>query len=225
MERIKSAVFLPLLLFLIHCATTDIRAIRNQEIPDIKLRRLLVIAPFKDIGIRQDTEGSFSVSLKSYLRKFKIYGRAGYDRYKPVDVVFLRSIDILPPFKMYNDSDVAEKLREQKIEGILAVALEDYWTAQTYVPRSSETTGEFKIYGGSLQYESYTKESGGYYISKPRVKFEIRLYDVASGEILWMATSATKGNAFANYDNLIESLSMKILEELVKEDIITKQKE
>lgn len=183
----------------------------------------MVVAPFRDIGLRQETEGSFIASLKTYQEKTKIYRRTRYDRYRPIEVDFLRSIDIIPPFKEYNHNEIGEKLSEKEIDGILVVALEDYWTSQTYIPKFSETKGEFKVYGNALHYDSYTQESGGYYISKPRVKFEIRLYDVASGEVIWMATSVTTGNAFAKYGNLVESLSMLVLEELAKEDIITKQ--
>ncbi|GAH01571.1 unnamed protein product, partial [marine sediment metagenome] len=72
----------------------------------------------------------------------------------------------------------------------------------------------------SLYYRSYTQEYGGYYISKPNVKFEIRLFDSRSGQVAWLATSLTKGNAFADYDALANSLAKKVVEMLIEEDML-----
>ena len=67
-----------------------------------------------------------------------------------------------------------------------------------YIPETSSSQGDVSLYGNSLYYESYTREYGGYYVSKPRVKFEIRLFEVKSGEIAWIAISLTRDNAFAD---------------------------
>jgi hypothetical protein len=191
------------------CATTKLSSIKNPDVQGIKLHKIMIVAPFSDIGTRRNTEEAFVKNLNA-----KCY------YYKKIDSYGVCSIDIIPPFKEYSYFEVEKKMLDAEVDGILVVALEDYWTSQAYVPKSSEESGEFKFYGNSLSYKSYTKEHGGYYISKPRVKFDIRLFAVDSGEIIWMGTSVTKGNAFANYGTLLESLSKSVVDDLHKKGIL-----
>ena len=54
----------------------------------------------------------------------------------------------------------------------------------------------------SLYYSSYTK-SKRYYVYYPNVSFETRLFDIKSGQVAWLVSSTTSGNAFADYENLV----------------------
>jgi PKD repeat protein len=98
--------------------------------------------------------------------------------------------------------------------------LKDYWTSESYVPKSSSTQGSANLYGNSLYYRSYTQQYGGYYVSKPNVSFETRLFDRKSGEVAWLVSSTTRGNAFADYGNLASSLAKKVVSELKKEEML-----
>lgn len=204
-----------IIMLALNCATTTLGTAMNPDMKHVKLRKIMVVAPFADLLLRRETERRFPKNLKVYRSTSGYYNRLPKD-------CFLQSLDIIPPYKEYTVEELNAKLWDNSIDGILVVALEDYWTSQTYMPRASKTEGEIRTYGNSLFYESYTQESGGFYVSKPSVKFDIRLFDVTSGEIIWMATSVTSGNAFANYGTLMESLSMSVIKELTKEDIITK---
>ena len=194
--------FLIFAMFLVGCAKTTLSTIRNPELFQIKFGKLLVVAPFSDIDLRKQTEDAF-------IAKFNLSG-----------VNAISSMQRIPPVKDYSEQELLKILEQDKIDGILVVGLKDYWTSQTYVPKSSSSRGSASLYGNSLYYRSYTQEYGGYYISKPNVKFEIRLFDSRSGQIAWLATSLTKGNAFADYNNLANSLAKKVVKMLIEENIL-----
>jgi hypothetical protein len=194
--------FLIFAMFLVGCAKTTLSTIKNPELYQIKFEKLLVVAPFSDIGLRKQTEDAF-------IAKFNLSG-----------VNAISSMQRIPPVKDYSEQELLKILEQDKIDGILVVGLKDYWTSQTYIPKSSSSRGSASLYGNSLYYRSYTQEYGGYYISKPNVKFEIRLFDSRSGQIAWLATSLTKGNAFADYNNLANSLAKKVVKMLIEENIL-----
>ena len=45
----------------------------------------------------------------------------------------------------------------------------------------------------------------------PRVEFEIHLFDSANGALARKAVTLTRGNAYANYETMVRSLSAKIV--------------
>jgi len=195
-------LFLIFAMFLVGCADTTLSTIRNPELSQIKFGKILVVAPFSDIGLRKQTENNF-------IAKFNLSGMNA-----------ISSIQIIPPVKDYNEQELLNILEQNKIDGILVVGLKDYWTSQSYVPKSSSSQGTASLYGNSLYYRSYTQEYGGYYISKPNVKFEIRLFDSKSGQIAWLVTSVTRGNAFADYNTLANSLAKEVVKRLIEENML-----
>jgi len=80
--------------------------------------------------------------------------------------------------------------------------------------------GTSALTGNTINYLSHTQQYGGYYISKPRVRYEMRLFDVLTGNTAWVATSVTRGNAFARFDTLIGSLAETTVEKLKEDGLI-----
>jgi hypothetical protein len=111
-------------------------------------------------------------------------------------------------------------LSERKITGVLLITLTDAYSKQVYVPASSSTQGQATLSGNTINFSSHTEEYGGYHVSKPRVRYEIRLYDVAKGSTAWLATSLTRGNAFARFDTLIGSLADTSVEKLKNDGLL-----
>jgi len=191
-----------LAIFLSGCASTTLSTISNPELSQLKFGKILVVAPFSDIGLRKQTEDAF-------IMKFNLSGMNA-----------ISSIQRIPPVRDYNQKELLKILEQDKIDGILVVGLKDYWTSQTYVPKSSSSQGSASLYGNSLHYRSYTQEYGGYYISKPNVKFEIRLFDSKSGQVAWLTSALTKGNGFADYNTLANSLAKKVVKRLIEENML-----
>ena len=210
----KARIYILLIFSLVRCATTSISAIRNKEVEPVTFNRIMVFAPFKDIGWRQKTEASFvSKMLKKELYGKKEPPRNPYykdfvDKYETETCSCgVSSIEIIPPFREYSPEDLESRYSKSKIDGILVVALEDFWTY------------DFQVY----QYNSYINSVVGFTVSKPRLRFDIRLVDVVSGEIVWMATAITAGNVLAERQDLLESLAGSITDELFKERFLIEE--
>ena len=204
MKNFKQFLLVLVIFYLSGCAWTTLETIKNPELLQVKFRKLLVVAPFSDIGLRKQTENAF-------IAQFNLSG-----------VNAISSIDLIPPVKDYNEQELLKILEQSNIDGVLVVGLQDYWTSQTYIPKSSSSRGSASLYGNSLYYQNYTQEYGGFYISKPRVKFEIRLFDSKSSQVAWLGTSFTRGNAFADYNTLAKSLAKEIVKKLREENVIEK---
>ncbi|MGC8898745.1 MAG: hypothetical protein ACP5ON_11015 [Bacteroidota bacterium] len=204
MRYLKQVLLMLIVLYLSGCAWTTLSTIKNPELSQVKFRKILVVAPFSDIGLRKQTENAF-------IAQFHLSG-----------VNAISSIELIPPVKEYTEQELLNILQQNNIDGVLVVALQDYWTSQEYIPKSSSTQGSASLYGNSLYYQSYTQEYGGYYISKPRVKFNIRLFERKSGQVAWLATSLTRGNAYADYNTLANSLAKEVVKKFREENVISK---
>lgn len=196
------------------CATTSISAIRNKEVEPVTFTKIMVFAPFDDIGWRQKTEASFvsemqrkDIFAKEVPPRNPYYKDNVKEYYSDTSTYGVPSIDIIPPFRDYAPEDLQARYAEANVDGILVVALDDFWTT------------DFQIF----QYYSYTRTVIGYTLSKPSFKFDIRLIDVASGEIMWMATTVTAGNIFADRGELLKSLAHSVIGELDKESFVIKE--
>lgn len=193
------SVLLAALAALASCATTSATTVRNPQYDDIRFDKIMVSAPFQDLELRKQTEGEFVEDL----------------RYYGVDAV--AAIDLLPPIKQYSDEEIAAVIDKHDIDGVMTIALTDAYSEQGYVPPTTSTTGSTSITNSSIYSQSTTTTSGGYYVSKPRAEFEINLFDAGNAEVVWKATSLTRGDAFSNYKTLIRSVSDEIVRTYVDE--------
>jgi hypothetical protein len=94
-----------------------------------------------------------------------------------------------------------------------------------YVPQTSSTTktkGNVNVYGNTATYKkkSTTTYEGGYTLKKPWAEFETRLYDVSNGQMAWIASSFTIGNAYANRNTIINSYCGKKVEQLLEDNLL-----
>jgi hypothetical protein len=160
------------------------------------------MAPFADLESRTKAESVF------------------VERFAKYSVEGVPSIRVLMPTHTYTAQEIATLLSENAIDGVLLVTLTDAYTEQVYVPRASSTSGQATVIGDIVSYSAQTQHYGGYYISKPRVRYQMQLYDVSTGNMAWVATSLTAGNAFAGFDILIGSLADTAVEKLKKDGLL-----
>jgi len=174
----------------------------DPSIPSRSYQTILVIAPFADLESRKIAEDMFVTKLS------------------PSGVLGLPSLSILFPGRNYSNEEFSKLILDSGADGILLVTLTDAYTEQTYVPPSSYSTGTATLQGNVARYSATTQHYGGYYISKPRVRYDIRLFDVSTGQTAWMGTSLTRGNAFARFPKLVESLADTAVEQMRKDRLI-----
>jgi len=198
----KSLIILSAAL-LFSCAWTDVTSIKDPNYSQIQFNNVLVVAAFSDIEYRQKTELAFKKQLEKQ------------------GVNAVRSIDMFPPTREVSNTELIDTVKENNIQCVLIIAFSDYWTSESYIPPYSTTSGSASIIGNSIYYSQTTQTYGGYHFSKPRINFELRLYDTQTGTTAWIAKTHTKGNAYANFNTLINSLASKSVKTLSEEDLIS----
>ena len=62
--------------------------------------------------------------------------------------------------------------------------------------------------------------TGGYYVSSPRVRHELTLYDRETKRMAWVATSLTKGDSQAGFEHLIRALADEAVETLADDGLV-----
>jgi hypothetical protein len=113
-------------------------------------------------------------------------------------------------------------LRELSVDAVLTLQPTGSGTSSTYVPQTSHTTGSATVIGNTVTGSSTTQTYGGYSIEKPWANSEVVLRSTSDGTVAWYATAASGGNAFAGWDDLINSASSKAVSKLVSDGVFQK---
>lgn len=189
--------------FFFSCAWTNVTSMRDPNYSETQFDSILVVAPFSDIEYRQYTESAFQKEMKK--RGANVF----------------RSIDMFPPTRYVSNTELLNTLVQNDIEAVLIIAFSDYWTSVGYIHPFSTTNGSASIIGNSIYYSQRAQTYWGFYFSKPRITFELRLYDTERGSTVWIAKTHTRGNAFADFKTLINSLARKSTKTLFEENLIS----
>lgn len=191
-----------LALLLMACASTSMTTMRDPAAGRTAYHRLLIVAPFVDLEARTQAEHIFVTQLAS----------------KGIQAI--PSISVLLPTRTYTHEEVVALLAAQRLDGVLLVRLTEAATEQVYIPPITTTTGQATRHGNVLNFSAQTQQVGGYSIPQPRVHYELRLIDASTGQTVWLATSRTRGNAFARFETLVTSLASTALEKLHQDGMI-----
>ena len=73
---------------------------------------------------------------------------------------------------------------------------------------------------GKLKLRSETTKSGGYFVSLPRMRHEIRLIDFETGKVAWLGAAYSKCDRYAEWDNVFKSLSKKTVKMLIRDGLV-----
>jgi len=133
----------------------------------------------------------------------------------------VKAIDVFFPAQTYSSEEVLQRFKDLSIDGILTLQPTGAGTTTTYIPKSSHTTGNAHFYGNTVVGSSRTYDFGGFSVAKPIASYEAVLQSTEDGSVLWYATAKSKGNAFADWENLIKSASGKVVNKLVAEGLLT----
>ena len=106
------------------------------------------------------------------------------------------------PLKQYTNDEFLKIFAEKNIDGVLIVQLTDAYTKTTYHSNSQTT---YNPYTRGINTQTNTNA-----INKPRREYAVNIYDAETFERVWMSTSLTKGNAFADEEKLLKSLAGEI---------------
>lgn len=192
------------LLSLTGCAFTNVSSYKDPSFNDRKITKVLMLSAFQDIGARQRSD------------------QAGCDRFKEYGVDCIPGTIFLPPTQpLPSKEELLQRCKENGIDSYFVLAMVGAGTSESYVPQSSQTQGQFGPFG---QYRSTTQTYGGYNVSKPHASFEAKLVDVETGKPAWVATPNSRGNAFADYDDLVMSVIRNSIDKIATDGFTPKQR-
>ncbi len=189
-----------IIIFFSGCASTNLTSVKDTEFRNASYGKILIISSFTDLMFRKNIE----YRLAYYLQK-------------KVEVV--AGIDFLPPTRTYSEAEIDAAIIKNNIDAILVASLKDFWESQYALPESTVSTGSASVVGNVLTYSVQETKYGGV-VSKPRVTFECRLFDAQSGKCAWLASTLTKGNAFAGFSTLADSLAFSVAAKMWKDGVL-----
>lgn len=191
-----------LLLGLAGCASTRMSVYKDPEFLNAKYHSLVV-----------------NVNLQNYKDK-TYFEEQVCKKLLKYDVECTKGIDIFLPTRKYTNKERAEQLSKINAEGLLTIQLIDSYATQSYIPPITSTSRSATSYGNVSPYNQTTNTYGGYVVSKPVEDYEVSLIDVLSGNTAFVATSTTKGSAFADSPAMTDSLSSEVVRQLRKVGLV-----
>lgn len=211
----SSAAGLLMLLFVVGCASakTEITSFVDPQFQAHSFSRILIAPRYADLGDRAAIESAFVKSLDD------------------TDAEGVPSMGILLPTRDWKDDDIFPLMSEQKIDAVLIITQTDAYQDREFVPERVDIhTDEYlsarsfrggRRWGyGRGYYDTRITRSGGYYVDLPRVRNELRLYDVATRKQAWFATSLTSGDSGTTSDQMISSLGREAVAKLTVDGLI-----
>jgi len=161
--------------YVVACATTDLKAVWKDESYKSQQKKVLVIAMFKNQTIRRLVEDEFRNHLK----------------YRETDAAV--GYDVFPGSELPTREAVAEQVKARGFDALLLTRLVDTRTETRTIPGSTAYAPApygmpMRGYYGSGYSTVY---SPAYQVEDRFATVESRLYDVATEKLIWTATSDT----------------------------------
>lgn len=194
-------------------ASTEINSFVDPEFADRIYSRVLIAPKYADLGDRTAIEEAFVGLLAD------------------TEAEGVPSLSILLPTRDWKDEEIFKLMAEHQIDAVLIINQTDSYQDREYVPERVDIhTDEFltarsfrggRRWGyGRGYYNTRVTRSGGYYVDLPRVRNELRLYDVASKKQAWFATSLTAGDSSATREEMIDSFAREAVARLTFDGLV-----
>jgi hypothetical protein len=226
-------------------AVTSMTSVAAPEIRGHSFQVVLVVAQVADLGLRFAMEDRF-VSLTQAPRlspqqmcAAQVQAEAlsqGYGHNPPANFVdsatticlrrgarlsarFVAAHTLFFAGRDYTSEQVVEVMRQNGIDATLVITPGERGSTEGFLPPSYATrcTG-FNFNLGCIQ--TTTTATGGLSFSKPWQQFTAKLYDASNGQVVWIATAVSGGNAFAQSVDLVLSMADQTFQHLVSDRLL-----
>jgi len=181
------------------CASTGLTAVKNPRTTIREYGRILAVFPLQDLEFRKRAEDRIADGTGGQI---------------------IPSYNLLFPGREVTEEELLAVILDNQIDAVLFISLEEGGVNTSYVPETSRTRCTFAWLDERGCQATETKTSGGYSLEKPWAEFTVSLFDLGQREVVWYGTAKSRGNAFADQEDLFLSLSEKIVEGLRGEGII-----
>jgi hypothetical protein len=133
----------------------------------------------------------------------------------------IRGIDLVPPTRQVTEEEWTHDVLASGAETVLIISKTGQGVSHAYIPQTyypgatsgtAQTVGNMTFFNFN-QSPSYTM--GGHTISKPRATYSAVLVNVQDGQPMWKADAKSRGNAFADYNDLGRSVGDETVDQLI----------
>jgi len=203
--RNKTVILLAVIaLILAGCVSTQVDSITNPQFQGKKFNRILVNLNITNIQTVKAFEGKFSIKARETLKQ----------------TAFIPAYSVFMPGENISKEELQKRLAEKEIKSLLIVTPTNYSEQQVYLPQTSTTQSNYYASGNQVYGQSQTYTYGGFNVSKPRITYQMKLYDVESGKLVWNATALSRGNAHATIEEMLRSLINETISKLQMDGLV-----
>jgi hypothetical protein len=137
----------------------------------------------------------------------------------------VRGIDLVPPTRQVTEEEWSHEILASGADTLLLIAKVGQDVTHVYVPPTyhpGTISGTAQTFGNTTsmhltQSPGYT--TGGYTLSKPLATYTAVLLNVESGQAMWKADANSRGNVFADYNDLDRSLAEETAQKLIADHL------
>ncbi len=184
------------------------------------------ITSFKDPKYINDViySGVIFVKLVDLKTQMKIEDMFVSRMVKKYKINIIQSYKLFHPTREFSIEKKWIAMKNIGIRRAFVVALVDQGVDSKYVPDSTTTTtGSANVIGNYVYYDEKSTSGGGRHVNKPYAEFGMNIIDVDTMGITWIAKIETGGNAYANFDDIFDSMTEKTINQLAKDQVIVKK--
>ena len=218
MLRIVIACIVATLLAAYGCATTDMVTYVSPSLAEgnyVVYKKVFLYVPSKTY--REHVKAEEGILEKISDGKSVLASNGWARRTLEYDVEVFMSHKVFRPDIGVDTAVFKRFVKENEVDALLAINIRGYWSESSYLPIISITQGKANPAG---QYSSTTTSYGGYAMSRPVANIEAKLYDLETGELIWLGSAETRGDEFSSSSTLWSSFIDKMVESLEKHKII-----
>ena len=133
----------------------------------------------------------------------------------------IRGVDVVPPTRQVTDEEWTHEVVASGVDTVLIISKTGQGVSQAYIPQTyypGATYGTARTLGNTTYFDlnqspGYT--TGGHTISKPRATYSAVLFNVQDGQPMWKADAKSRGNAFADFNDLGRSVADETVDKLI----------
>lgn len=196
---------------LLGCVQTTLRAVRDPDHANKRYNSLFVQAVEE---YSYERAAQIEDAYENRLR------RAGFQG------PLFKYTELFPPTRKVTPDQVTQAVTQRNLEARLEIKSVMSGINKSYVPRSTSTTSQSELKknkgGATVETRTFTTESGGYTVSNPWERFEVRLFDLQTGGVAWMGFTTTHGTSGSGFSGIIDSQAASIAQRLISDGMLTK---
>lgn len=181
------------------CVQTHLSAIKSPELGSRQFGSVVVFVKLRDLELRRQAEDAFAALSTNRTH-------------------FVQAYTIFFPGQTYSNEQMAAMLAAKNMDATLVISLDNAGSETTQTAPTETSTCTSEVNGVCEQVS--TTESGGYDISKPWASYSIRLADAKTGQVVWVASTNSGGNAFSSQGDLLQSVAQHAVQKLAADSVI-----